>query len=306
MNKISLFIISVFISAFTLSCARNHMSFGNDDLNVLQEKTFQINPGKTIELNTSVGNVEITTWDKKEVYIKIYGNERAKSKVQFTFNNDDERIEVIAKSKNNFLGFGSSGIKMRFEVKMPANFNPKINTSGGNISLADLNGNPELKTSGGNISVKNSSGKIITNTSGGEINVEKISGISKLSTSGGNISAVDFTGDFNCSTSGGNIHLQANNSKIHAETSGGDIKLDYSGQNNGIDLRTSGGNINIELPSDFNASALLATSGGHVSCSFTGNKAVKVSSEKFEADINNGGNQLIAKTSGGDIKVYKK
>jgi Fe-S cluster biogenesis protein NfuA len=306
MSKKALLIVSIIISAFTFSCARNHTYFGDDNLPVLQEKTFQISPGKALELSTSGGNVEITTWDKNEVYVKIYGNDRAKSKVEFTFNNNEDRVEVIAKTKNSFLGFGNSGIRMKFEVKVPANFNPKINTSGGNIKLVDLKGNPDLKTSGGNIYVRNTSGNIRTNTSGGEIEVEKISGNTKLSTSGGNISATDFTGDFDVNTSGGNIHLKGSESMIHAETSGGDIHLDYTGQNKGIDLRTSGGNISIDLPSDFNASALLSTSGGRVSCNFAGNKAVKISSSRYEADINNGGNQLIAKTSGGDVKVSKK
>ncbi len=243
---------------------------------------------------------------KMKCMLKSYGNDRAKSKVEFTFNNNEERVEVTAKTKNSFLGFGNSGIKMRFEVKIPSNFNPNINTSGGNISLADLKGNPELKTSGGNIKLRNIAGTIRTSTSGGEIDVEKISGNSRLSTSGGNISAADFTGDFDVNTSGGNIHLQGTDSKIHAETSGGDIHLDYTGQNKGIDLRTSGGDINIVLPPDFNASAYLSTSGGRVSCNMTANNAVKISSTKFEADINHGGNQLIAKTSGGDIKVTKK
>jgi Fe-S cluster biogenesis protein NfuA len=306
MNKSALFIVSIILSAFTFSCARNHIYFGDDNLPVLHEKTFQISPGKVLELNTSGGNVEITTWDKNEVYVKIFGNERAKSKVNFTFNNNGDKVEVTAKAKNSFWSFGNSGIKMKFEVKVPSNFNPSINTSGGNIKLTDLAGNPDLRTSGGNIYVQNTTGNIRTNTSGGEIKAERIAGNTKLSTSGGNISVTDFTGDLDVNTSGGNIHLQGSDSKIYAETSGGNIKLDYTGKNNGIDLRTSGGDIVVDLPSDFNASALLSTSGGHVSCNFAANKAVKISSSKFEADLNNGGNQFIAKTSGGDIKVSKK
>ena len=306
MNKMALFLLAITLSAFTFSCARNHTYFSDDNLPVLQEKTFQISPGKALELSTSGGNVEISTWDKNEVYVKIYGNERAKQKVEFTFNNNEERVEVTAKTKNSFFGFGNSGIKMKFVVKVPANFNPEVKTSGGNIKLENLTGNPELRTSGGNISIWNISGNIKTNTSGGEIKAEKISGNTNLSTSGGNIEVSEFTGDLDVNTSGGNIHLKGTESKIHAETSGGDIHLDYAGQNRGIDLRTSGGNVDIKLPADFNASALLSTSGGHISCNFTANRAVKISSSKFEADINNGGNSLIAKTSGGDIRVTPK
>jgi DUF4097 and DUF4098 domain-containing protein YvlB len=281
-------------------------SYSDDqNLQVLQEKTFQINQGKTLKVDASSGNIEISTWDKNEVYVKISGNNRAKEKVEFTFQNDENRVDVTAKSKSSFFGF-SSGIRMRFEIKVPRNFNPETHTSGGNIKLDGLTGNPILKTSGGNIFVKNTTGNIRTNTSGGEIRVENVSGSVNLSTSGGNITANNFNGNFDAHTSGGNIKLTGNDSKIYAETSGGNIKLNYTGENKGIELSTSGGDIEIYLPADFNASAKLSSSGGRISCDFRGNNAVKISSSKFEADINKGGNPLYAKTSGGNIEVSKR
>jgi hypothetical protein len=305
MNKMLLFASVIFMATTSFSCTMENSYSDDQNLQVLQEKTFQINQGKTLKLDASSGNIEISTWDKNEVYVKISGNNRAKEKTEFTFSNDENMVEITAKTKSSFFGW-NKGIKLKFDIKLPKNFNPETHTSGGNIKLEGLNGNPDLKTSGGNIYVKNSSGNIRTNTSGGEIRVENVSGSMKLSTSGGNISANNFNGNFDARTSGGNIKLAGNDSKIYAETSGGDIKLDYKGQNKGIELNTSGGDIDINLPADINAAANLSSSGGRISCDFKGNNAVKVSSSKFEADINNGGNPLYAKTSGGDIEVSKK
>ena len=305
MNKMLLFASVIFMATTSFSCTMENSYSDDQNLQVLQEKTFQINQGKTLKLDASSGNIEISTWDKNEVYVKISGNNRAKEKTEFTFSNDENMVDITAKTKSSFWGW-NKGIKLKFDIKLPKNFNPETHTSGGNIKLEGLNGNPNLKTSGGNIYVKNSSGNIRTNTSGGEIRVENVSGSMKLSTSGGNISANNFNGNFDARTSGGNIKLAGNDSKIYAETSGGDIKLDYKGQNKGIELNTSGGDIDINLPADINAAANLSSSGGRISCDFKGNNAVKVSSNKFEADINNGGNPLYAKTSGGDIEVSKK
>jgi hypothetical protein len=305
MNKMLLLGLVIILATTSFSCTIDYSYSDDQNLQVLQEKTFQINQGKTLKLDASSGNIEISTWDKNEVYVKISGNERAKEKVEFTFNNDENKVEVTAKTKHSFFGW-SNGIRLRFDIKVPKNFNPETHSSGGNIKLEGLNGNPYLKTSGGNIYVRNSSGNIKTNTSGGEIRVENVSGSIKLSTSGGNISANNFKGGFDAHTSGGNIKLSGNDSKIYAETSGGDIKLDYKGVNKGIELNTSGGDIEINLPADFNAAAKISTSGGHVSCDFKGNNAVKISSSKFEADINKGGNPLYVKTSGGDIEVSKR
>jgi hypothetical protein len=305
MNKLLLFASVIFMATSSFSCTMDNSYFDDQNLQVLQEKTFQINQGKTLKLDASSGNIEISTWDKNEVYIKILGNDRAKEKTKFKFHNDENTVEVTTKIKDSFFGW-NSGIRLKFEIKVPKNFNPETYTSGGNIKLEGLNGNPNLKTSGGNIYVRNSSGNIRTNTSGGEIRIENVSGSMKLATSGGNISANNFNGDFDAHTSGGNIKLAGNDSKIYAETSGGDIKLDYKGQNKGIELNTSGGDIKINLPADFSAAARLLSSGGRISCDFKGNNAERISSNKFEADINNGGNHLYAKTSGGDIKVSKK
>ena len=305
MNKMLLFTLVLFMSATSFSCTMQHSDFDDQNLQVLQEKTFQINQGKNLKLDASSGNIEISTWDKNEVYVKISGNNKAKDKVEFKFHNDENIVDVSARARGSFLGL-STGIKMKFEIIVPKNFNPETYTSGGNIKLDGLNGNSHIKTSGGNIYVRNSSGTIRTNTSGGEIRVENISGNVNLSTSGGNITANNFTGDFDATTSGGNIKLTGNDSRINAETSGGNITLDYKGENKGIELNTSGGNIRINLPENFNAAAKISSSGGRISCDFKGNNAEKISSNNFIADINKGGNPLHVKTSGGDVEVSKR
>ena len=88
MKKLFLFIFVPFITATSFSCTMHHSNSDEQNLQVLQEKTFLINQGKTLKLDASSGNIEISTWDKNEVYIKISGNNRAKDKVEFKFHND--------------------------------------------------------------------------------------------------------------------------------------------------------------------------------------------------------------------------
>ena len=110
----------------------------------------------------------------------------------------------------------------------------------------------------------------------------------------------------NAHTSGGNVYLSGQNGKVHAETSGGDVKLFFQGANKGINLYTSGGDITMYLPADFCANAHLATSGGEITCELNTSNVVKITSSKFEANLNSGGEELVAKTSGGDIRVKRK
>ena len=309
MKKLNALLLFALLIAATGTISACRVEVGSDfggDLETIHEKTFTIQPGKNLSVETSSGDVTVTTWDKSEVYIKVLGNDKARDKVDFSFRNDDDEVSVKAKREGSFFNWFSSGIKLKFEIKVPAEFNTNINTSGGDIMIGEIRGNNKLRTSGGDVWVKNTDGVLKVATSGGEINLNSNSGQMDVSTSGGDIKARDFKGDLSASTSGGDIYLKGSDSKIFAETSGGDITLDYSGINKGIDLETSGGDINMKLPSDFNASASMHTSGGDIECDLTANRAKKISSTRFEADLNNGGESLIAKTSGGDISVRKQ
>lgn len=301
----AILLFTILLTSSLTACHIEVNSDGNGDLQTIQEKTFSIQPGKNLKVEASSGDVTVTTWDKSEVYIKILGNEKAKDKMEFSFNNNDDEVSVTAK-RGSFINWFSSGIKLRFEIKVPSEFNTNINTSGGDIKAGEIKGNNMLRTSGGDVWIKNTDGVLKISTSGGEINLESNSGDMEVSTSGGNIKAREFKGNISATTSGGDIMMKGSDSKIYAETSGGDVVLEYSGENKGIDVETSGGNIQIKLPADFNATAKMYTSGGEIECELTANNAHKITSSKFEADLNNGGAELIAKTSGGDISVKKQ
>ncbi len=262
-------LIVTLISYLFLGAANLGTTTNADDLKVLHEKTFSINPGKQLKVKTPTGDVEVTYWDESKVYIKILGDEDAQERMHFAFNNNDNLIEIIA-DKDGSLFSWFSGINLKYEIKVPAKFNVDVSTSGGDIKLGGVNGT------------------------------------AKLHTSGGDIWAERVEGNLDITTSGGDITLICGDTEIVAHTSGGDINLNYIGSNLGIDLSTSGGDIRVELSADFDASMNLSTSGGDVSCNLTLNNATKLSENKIIADLNNGGMDFNAHTSGGDIKVLKK
>ena len=269
-NKhILLLLFGTFISSLFLGAADSGGTSYTDDLKVLHEKTFPINPGKQLKVKTPTGDVEVTYWDKSKVHIKILGDDDAEKRINFEFKNDDNLVEIIA-HKDGSLFSWLSGIDLQYEIKVPAKFNVDVSTSGGDIKLGGVNGT------------------------------------AKLYTSGGDVWAERVEGNLDVSTSGGDISLICEGTEIVANTSGGDINLDYFGLNLGIDLSTSGGDIQVELPPDFDASMELSTSGGDVSCNLTMSNATKLSEHKIIADLNNGGMDFSAHTSGGDINVMKK
>ena len=277
------------------------------DLSVLHEKTFATIPGKLLKIEAQNGSVKIETWSKSEVYVKVLGNKKAKEKLDFKFEEEDWGVYISSKRKGGFWSFNwGNSPKVRFEILVPISYNAKVSTSGGNVGVKDLTGNIDGKTSGGDFKLYDNVGKTNVSTSGGDIIVKNSEGSTKASTSGGDISIIEFNGDLEVATSGGNIEMKGGNARIDASTSGGDVKLDYWGENLGIDLSTSGGDIDVYVPADFSARANLKTSGGDITCGIKTNNVIKITSSRFEADLNNGGKSLICRTSGGDIQVKKK
>ena len=269
-NPLKQFAISIIITvavSFT-SCGNIYLS-SNDDHQLIKEKSFNISPGKNLYVDLSSGDVEITYWDKEEVLVKIFGDEDTMEKMDFTLEGNDEEVKVIGKMTSSISSWFSN-IDLEIEIKVPSRFNLYVNAAGGDIKCGGITGTVEL------------------NTSGGDVWADK------------------FSGNLTASTSGGDIFLFCRDANIIAETSGGDIKLDYEGENKGVDLSTSGGDIEIKLSKEFKAAVELSTSGGDVSCSLSMSNIAKSSESRLIADLNGGGEKLLAHTSGGDISVTEK
>ncbi|HWA05124.1 MAG TPA: hypothetical protein VG961_01155 [Ignavibacteria bacterium] len=274
-----------------------------DDARLLFEKTISTESGKELITSLVAGGIEISTWDKNEVNVKVYGNDEAEEKIIFSAEQTSTGVKVEGKQKDskNFRN-----LTIRVEIIVPKNYDLKLYSSGGNLSVKDITGKIETNTSGGNIKINNTSGNLEAYTAGGNVTISISSGDIKVSTSGGKISVDDFNGNLDVSTAGGDIVLTGKNGKIDASTAGGSIKLDYTGKNMGIDMSTLGGNIIASLPGDFDADADIGTLAGKITCDFAKVQKDNHVSSYIRAKFNNGGETFKCTTSAGNITVTKK
>lgn len=274
-----------------------------DDARLLFEKTISTESGKELITSLVAGGIEISTWDNNEVNVKVYGNDEAEEKIIFSAEQTSTGVKVEGKQKDskNF-----KNLTIRVEITVPRNYDLKLYSSGGNLSVKDITGKIETNTSGGNIKIDNSSGNLEAYTAGGNVAISVSTGDIKVSTSGGKISVSGFNGNVDVSTAGGDIVLDGKNGKIDASTAGGSIKLDYEGKNMGIDMSTLGGNINASLPGDFDADADIGTLAGKITCDFAKVQKENHVSSFIRAKFNNGGETFKCTTSAGNITVTKK
>lgn len=274
-------------------------------LKKLHEKSFEVSSGELLTVEADCGDVFIETWNNDEVSIVVYGNRKAEDRIDFEFEKTTDGVRVIADKEGSSIFGWFSSARVRFEIKVPAKFDVDINTAGGDVKLSDLTGKMALKTSGGDLTLKNIKGDLIAKTSGGDVSVFNHTGDAKVGTSGGDIRFENANGDIAAQTSGGDINIDTEEGSINAYTSGGDIQLKYVGSNRGIELKTSGGDIDVYLSSGIEADLELYSSGGSISCDYSTSRSSKISSHKFIADLNGGGELIYCKTSGGHVKIHE-
>jgi hypothetical protein len=247
-----------------------------------------------VEAKTSGGGIEVMGVNPSEARIEVYinGNDRhdsyTKEEVQKILDKDYDfsvtvsgnKLTAIARQKRGFSNNNwSNSISISYKIYVPAACATHLNTSGGGISISNLNGEQHFSTSGGGLDVSKITGRIVGNTSGGGINVkdskddidletsgggidaERCSGEIKLNTSGGSIELHDLSGNIHASTSGGNVDAEKVTGELITHTSGGNMSV--SGMSGSLEASTSGGNIDVEI-SEIGKFVKLSNSGGSV------------------------------------------
>jgi len=261
------------------------------------EKNFEVSQGGTLTINSDQGSIDIETWNKDSVAIKVKKKASSQERIdefKLSFNQSGNDISVDGDSEWN------SKVNVQFMIKVPTSFNLDVKTGGGSIEVGDLSGMIKVHTSGGSIKIGNvAEGNVDADTSGGSIKVGDVNGNLKVNTSGGSIKLGKITGTSNIDTSGGSIRLTSGGGDVKAETSGGSINIGpVTGD---VDVDTSGGSIGIAM---IDGDVKAETSGGSIQVEGSTGK-VNVDTSGGSIKINSSGGPIVAETAGGNIKIKK-
>lgn len=250
----------IFVGVFVLTMALIGFSQAKD---TLVEKSFSVSSGGTFILDTDNGSVDVESHDRDTVEVLVEKKGRNSDDLEIEFSQDGNNVKVTA-DRSNLSFFGGSNVK--FVVKVPAQYNLDLRTSGGSIRISSLTGDVDAYTSGGSIRLGEINGNVEVKTSGGSINVEEVDG------------------------------------NINAHTSGGSIKATFSSQpTENSRLTTSGGSVTAYLLPSIAVDLYASTSGGRVSSDFGVRGVTKKT--KIDGEINGGGPKLTLKTSGGSVRI---
>lgn len=291
------------------------------------KRGFNVAEGGTLHLQAGVGDVKIVCGGTG-VAIEIQRDAASESYLKrhnVTFSQSGNDVTVTGKYESafHFFSFGEN-LRVRYNVRVPAHYSVDLDTAGGDIDLADLNGTviahtsggdvkagrltgtTSLSTSGGDVEIAGANGKLTVHTSGGTIVLGDATGPAELKTSGGSIKVDKIAGDLNAHTSGGSIKIENASGAVDASTSGGSVTARFSAAPHADSkLSTSGGSITVSLPASANLELDAHASGGGVDSELPVTVTGKHGEDSLNGKIGAGGPRLTLRTSGGSINVRR-
>lgn len=280
------------------------------------KKSFKVGQGGLLTIESDIGSIEVQAAGGDRVDVEVRFEPRRGNRNRFKeiledfnldFKQDGNDVTVKFEYDRDHWDFWNSVgryMQVRFFVKVPQKYNVGLQTSGGSISVDDLEGEVQSKTSGGSLEFGHIVGPVRGRTSGGSIRLDGCDGSADVHTSGGSITIGSVKGNVVARTSGGGIHVDEVMGSIDARTSGGSVTARISRQpEDDCRLTTSGGSVTVTLAKDIRVDVDASTSGGRVSTDFPVTLRGEISKRSLRAKINGGGPELYLRTSGGSINI---
>jgi beta-lactamase regulating signal transducer with metallopeptidase domain/DUF4097 and DUF4098 domain-containing protein YvlB len=240
----------------------------------LADTSFQLSApvksGGTLNIDLKTGgDLVITSWDKPQVVVRaaLGGRDWRQTEVRLRPYDGDATLEsYFASSSEN------QSSRHVFEIQVPKNFNLRVKSSGGRVSITGVDG------------------RFTGNTGGGEINIQKSNGDVDLRTGGGDIRVTDSNVNGSVSTGGGMVRIERVNGNLEGTSGSGPVVYAQSTRNrsgSGYGFGTSDGK-------DGDVSVSTSVSGGHSTTTYVrgGSKLTGFSD-----------NAIMMSYAGGDISL---
>lgn len=307
------------------------------------DTTFQLSvparSGGTLNLDLKAGgDVTIRGWDRSEVAVhaSLGGRNWRETRVTLRPSDGDATLTADFTTTSNIRSTSH-----HFNIQVPRNFDIRIRSSGGSISIEEVNGLFTGQTGGGAITIQKANGNVDIRTGGGEIYVSNSNLNGSVSTGGGLVRIVGVNGNLSGHSGGGPvIYTNSNGGKnIGTRTGVGKdssvsvrsgsssitirgeasvslsnepliyvdgVRVDSSGRSSSISsngVTTTYINDGVGKGSGFGTSGIrMNTAGGPLSLASAPNGA-RLTTGGGQIRIGPSGGQVYASTGGGDINI---
>lgn len=277
---------------------------------VMIDERFDVSPGGILSVDVSHSDVVVRTGSDSEARIRVTLDGRNMTRARETFEEMDfrafqegDRVVLRANDRTSWNSRRTGGADIDVEITIPERFNLDMETSHGDVDLADLQGTVDVHTSHGDIEARTVRGERINiRTSHGDIDAGSFDAREiTLRTSHADIELGSVRSErFSATTSHSDVEIENVTGDTEISTSHGDIRVNLTGDA-GARFTTSHGDVTVGTNRSLGAN--LDLRGKQVRVSSTYQLTGSVKKDRVEADINGGGSRIVARTTHGTVTL---
>lgn len=270
-------------------------------------REFRVAPGGTLDLETDTGRIEVATDGGSTLRVEVQREGRDGEDLKLDFDQQGDNVVVRAHwpDEDDDDDWHQHKARVKFLVRVPRQYNLRLDTSGGSIDVDDLDGTLDARTSGGSLEFGNIRGRVKGHTSGGSIKLAGAGDDVLLKTSGGSIRVGEVNGSLRAHTSGGSVRVAGALREVHATTSGGSVEATLLTQpSEDCVFSTSGGSVTLYMAGNLAVDIDARSSGGGVRSDFAVDGRTKAK-RRLRGSLNGGGPTIRLESSGGGVRIRK-
>jgi hypothetical protein len=276
--KKSYFIVSLALCSLLPACGPAPSSAIH-----LTPQTLPLSSGQAVFIDTESGSVDITSGAGGAV--EIAGQVPSADTGTFAVSRDSGGIYIIAKEKGGFLQPRSSPA-LQLKVRVPNGTSVHADTYDAGIDVHDFTGQADISSTGGDVRVQNSTGKFNVKANRGNVAIGASSGEIQVAGNYGLISLEDASGAMGVSTILGTVNFT------------GGVRAGDT-----LNLETDHGPVAVQLAPDTDASVLVATTSGAVTCLVPG---IQPAGSGCAGTLQDGRGHLKIRTVSGSIMLQSQ
>lgn len=281
-------------------------------------RTFPVEPGCTVKLDTYRGSITIVESDQPEVRVLL--------QMQLATDNEDEaaklyaalQLEATAESNTislrarnpwetrvRFVWNDKRQIDLAWRITVPRQCNVDLVTLDGGVAVGNLAGRVTARTDRGTLSVKRIDGSVDARVELGSVVISRCSGSVKARVLRGLIRIGTIGGAADLKNSTGDIDVLAALAGITASAEAGDVLVGFPNETTGdARLTTAGGSIHVRIDPATNCTINASSVWGRVETLLP----LKIESgangkSKLAGRLGTGGPTFTFHANGGHVKI---
>ncbi|MBN2030816.1 DUF4097 family beta strand repeat protein [bacterium] len=303
----------------------------------VEEKQFSMSPGGTVTVTADEGGIDVHTWEREEVYLKM--TKRAWGKNDREANRNLDELEVEIREEINHLivreldrdrtggsfhffdlfdpNFwqeqGNRGGVIDFELIVPENTHLRLRCDEGDVDVSRIQGKMDIEVDEGCVNLEDIvTSQIVVSVDEGDVNIRRINsrdrGMMTLETDEGSIRIEEGQiGEADIGTDEGDILFRnIEVERFWLNTDEGNIEIDFYPLKDGrYRAETDEGDVEVSLPDNANLQVVLQTDEGRIDSDFDLNIQRRDEAERAEGSIGRGEGTLRLYIEEGDIRLLK-